>query len=193
MLTDKGEKIIDDKPKSLTKDQLIELRNLIQAEIDRGRSDTTYADGKRDWEEDPIEIPELGLKITSKDYYEILPDGTKKEFFTWDEAMEIEKKTDGEWRLPTCVEMMKIVCALGEKDGDIDRDTLVAALKLEQKGWVGSDGDIQDAGLEDNLWTSRAYNASYSRYLLTNTTSVYPRNYNLKGYGFSVRLVRRME
>lgn len=169
-----------------TKEQLTKLLDLIQSEIER-RDD----DEKPRWEESPIQIPELGLEITSKDYYEIQPDGTRKEYFTWDEAMGIEKKTDGAWRLPTYVEMVKIVCALGEKGGDIDRDTLVEVLKLEQKGW-DKDGDIQDKGDEGNWWTSTEVNASLSRNLGTDTTDVYPRYSGNKGSGFSVRLVRKI-
>lgn len=185
---------MDDKPKSLTKDQITELLNLIQSMINEGRSDghsdvAPWHEAPNDWWQDPIEIPGLRLKITSKNYYEIQPDGTKKEYFTWDEAMEIEKKTDGVWRLPTAVEITKIVCALGEKDGDIDRDTLVEALKLEQRGWANADGDIRDYGDEGNWWTSTETSADNARSLGTNTTYVNPRLSSGKGYGFSVRCV----
>lgn len=143
---------------------------------------------ERKWEDDPIKIPELGLKITSKDYFEILPDGTKKEYFTWDEAMEIEKKTNGKWRLPTVAEMVKICYFLGEKDGDLDRDTLVETLGLEMKGWK-DDGNVYGKGIEGNWWMVTETAADYARYLLTNTTYVYPRVNGHKGNGFSVRCV----
>lgn len=167
------------------------LRKLVEEAIEDEKPNKVAArsEAPNDWWRDPIEIPELGLKITSKDYYEILPDGTKKEYFTWDEAMEIEKKTNGKWRLPTCVEMMKIACVLGEKDGDVDRDTLVEALKLEQKGWVDEDGDTHGKGKEGNWWTSTELSSGSARSLNTYTTRVYPRDSNYKGFGFSVRCV----
>jgi len=62
----------------------------------------------KSWEE-VMQIKELpsGLKIADQDYYEILPGGTKKTKFTWDEAMEIERKTNGKWRVPSSKELKR--------------------------------------------------------------------------------------
>ena len=187
-------KIMSESPMKALREETAELVEQLVAIAKRlheiySQDDCPDGATEEGWEDDPIEIPELGLKITSKDYYEILPYGTKKEHFTWDEAMEIENKTDGKWRLPTAEEMVKICFALGEWNGDLDRNTLVKALKLEQKGWADEDGVIQAVGEEGNWWTSTEFRASYSRNLYTGITDVNPQYFNDKGLGFSVRLV----
>lgn len=126
-----------------------------------------------DYKENQIEIADI-------DYYEILPDGAKKTKFTWDEAMEIEKKTNGKWRLPTATEWTAIVVAFGCDDkGDFDGKLFAKRLNLT----TGGDG-------YGSFWSSTAHSTTNARFLLFSASNIYPQDYDNKVYGFSVRLVR---
>lgn len=83
------------------------------------------------WEPGGVIHTSIG-DLAKEDYYEILEDGTKKAEFTWDEAMEIEKKTNGKWRVPTIFEWDKLVAEFGDNDGKLDRDAFVKALDLTE-------------------------------------------------------------
>ena len=120
------------------------------------------------------------IKVADRDYYEILPDGTKKTTFTWDEAMEIEKKTHGKWRIPTQAEWFAIVAAFGtDEDGCVTGETLAKNLNLTT--------------YEDGygfFWSSTANGDAYARNLYFNSTYANPQdNYN-KVNDFTVRCVR---
>lgn len=120
------------------------------------------------------------LRIADSDYYEILPDGTKKTKFTWDEAMEIEKKTHGKWRVPTVPEWFAICAAFGQsKDGtDVDPQVLKKNLNLA----TDEDGYCY-------YWSAASHSTAYSYSLNFNSSYLYPRGGNYKGNGFAVRCV----
>lgn len=121
------------------------------------------------------------IKIADRDYYEILPDGTKKTKFTWDEAMEIEKKTHGKWRVPTQAEWFAIAAAFGtDNEGEVTGKTLVKNLNL-----------TTDEGGYGNYWSSTPYAATSSRGFGFRSTSVYPQDGSCKTYGCTVRCVAR--
>lgn len=123
---------------------------------------------------EPIE-----LKIADQDYYEILPDGTKKTEFTWDEAMEIEKKTHGKWRVPTQAEWYVIAAAFGaDEKGEVTGATLAKNLNLT----TGEDG----CGY---YWSSIPASVLYGRALYLYRTYADPQYYNDKVNGFTVRCV----
>lgn len=120
------------------------------------------------------------IKIADIDYYEILPDGTKKTEFTWDEAMEIEKKTHGKWRVPTQAEWFAIAAAFGsDKDGKVTGETLAKSLNLT----TDKDG-------YGNFWSSTV-GGDNAHYLYFYSTNVYPQDLINKVYGFTVRCVAR--
>lgn len=120
------------------------------------------------------------IRIADRDYYEILPDGTKKTEFTWDEAMEIEKKTNGKWRVPTVPEWFAICTAFGRSEDGTDVDPQVLKKNLN----LATDED--DYGY---YWSAASYSTTNSYSLLFNSSSLNPRdNYN-KGAGFAVRCV----
>ena len=122
---------------------------------------------------------EKELHIADQDYYEILPDGTKKTKFTWYEAMEIEKKTNGKWRIPTEAEWYAIVGAFGkEENGEVTGKALAKNLNLTT--------DKDGYGV---FWSSTAYSTSYARRLLFNASNIYPQDNGNKMDGFSVRCV----
>lgn len=120
------------------------------------------------------------IKVADIDYYEILPDGTKKTRFTWDEAMEIEKKTHGKWRVPTVPEWFAICAAFGrsENGADVDPKILKKNLNLTT--------DEDDYG---NYWSAATYPTYNSRYLAFYASYLAPRNGLSKGNGFAVRCV----
>ena len=124
--------------------------------------------------------PTKTIKVADIDYYEILPDGTKKTEFTWDEAMEIEKKTHGKWRVPTVPEIFAICAAFGQsEDGtDVDPQILVDNLGVT----TNEDG-------HGYYWSAATYNTDYSRYLYFGASSLGPRTGDYKGFGFAVRCV----
>lgn len=119
------------------------------------------------------------IEVADRDYYEILPDGTKKTEFTWNEAMEIEKKTHGKWRVPTQAEWFSIAVAFGRnKDGEIAGKALAKNLNLIT--------DEDDAG---NFWSSTPSNSTVAWYLYFNNTYVDPQSNSLKVNGLTVRCV----
>lgn len=127
-----------------------------------------------DYKENQIEIADI-------DYYEILPDGTKKTKFTWDEAMEIEKKTNGKWRLPTAAEWTAIVAAFGcDGEGDFNGELFVKRLNLT----------IDENDSYGNFWSSTAYSQPYARLLHFNGSYVHPQHYSTRVRSFTVRLVK---
>ena len=120
-----------------------------------------------------------GLEIALEDYCEIDEDGNKKIEFTYDEAAEIEKKTNGKWRVPTMAEWAQICDELGVKNNEMDKGALVKALQLT----VNEDGF--------GYYWSRTANSAQNGYNLgMYTTGVYPANNGNKYYGFAVRCVK---
>ena len=133
------------------------------------------------WEPSGVIHASIG-DIANEDYYEIQEDGTKKTEFTWDEAMEIEKKTNGKWRLPTIFEWDKLVAEFGDKDGELDRAVFVKALNL-----------TEDEGGYGNYWAATRYSgANYAYYLYFYLYYVGREIYGRSGRN-SVRLVRGEE
>lgn len=121
------------------------------------------------------------IKVADIDYYEILPDGAKKTTFTWDEAMEIEKKTHGKWRVPTVPEWFAICAVFGRSEDGTDVDPQVLKKNLN----LATDED----GSYGNYWSAATYNTGNSRYLNFFASLLYPRAGSYKGVGFAVRCV----
>lgn len=120
--------------------------------------------------------------LAAEDYYEILEDGTKKTEFTWDEAIEIEKKTNGKWRLPTIFEWDKLVAEFGQvtdRGGELDRDAFVNTLELTD--------DEDGFGF---YWASTANSDGGLAYYLYFGSGGVSRGNNYRYGGGSVRLVR---
>lgn len=120
------------------------------------------------------------IEVADLDYYEILPDGTKKTRFTWDEAMEIEKKTHGKWRVPTVPEWFAICAAFGRSENG----TVVDPLTLhETLGLATNENGYGDYWSAASCSTTYAYNLDFS------STSLSPRSSGNKDSGFAVRCV----
>lgn len=142
-----------------------------------------------EWDEEAIESDLLDIKIAPKNYWEIDEDGNKKEYFTWNEAMEIQKKLPDGWRLPTRSEWTIIAEEFGvDKNGELDGTKLSEALDLPLSGYrLG--GSTNNQGSGGYYWSSVANNnnGAYSLYL--DSSNVNPQNYSNKWLGFTVRCV----
>lgn len=124
-----------------------------------------------------------GLTIAMEDYWELDEDGQKKTEFTYDEAMEIEKKTGGKWRVPTIAEWLQIVLELGTtEDGGLGRNKLVGKLNL-----------TEDEDGYGYYWSSTVVNSSNAYRLAYNSGVLYPAYWDLRYCEWSVRCVAQEE
>lgn len=129
-------------------------------------------------------LAEVG--IADKDYTE----GDKKHF-TFEEALEVEKKMEGTgWRLPTRHEWA-LIC---EEFANGEDDKLKPKL-LEEKLGLGKYGhciedEVCSSGEIAYYWSRSSRNSSYAFYLAFNDVNAWPSGYSYRHYGRSLRLVR---
>jgi len=137
------------------------------------------------------------LEIAGEDYYEpsdedspMVVDG-KKKYFTFDEAMEIEKKVGNGWRLPTRHEWVLITEEFGidTNTGKLNGYKLADNLSLRFNGFIYG-GSLGSSGSFGYYWSSTVLSSSYAYGLHFGSGSVDPAYYYYRDYGFSVRLVR---
>lgn len=128
------------------------------------------------------------VEIADRDYTE-----DDKAYFTFDEALEIEKKLKSSgWRLPTRHEWVLIVEEFGQINGELDGGALAQNLGLNYRGV-----DIKTTVLGDEssgyYWssTTRTTTGVYNLYL--SRTGVGSSDYSNLGYRMSIRLVRDLE
>lgn len=167
----------------------------------QGHSNVYYyslADLCKEWEDVPEEEkwePEdiawsesLNIEIAANDYWED-NEHEKKTHFTWDEAMEIEKKLNNGWRLPTRHEWVMLAEDSGQdKNGKLSSEKLEKNLNLKKNGYY--DGIYGLVGPDGYYWSSTAYSATDAYNVYFTASNVNPQDSNYKSYGFSVRLVR---
>lgn len=160
-------------------------------------------DSQTSWETTPIPVVEsklANLQVALTDYYEFsdetnatVVDG-KKKYFTYNEAMEVQKNLeDRGWRLPTRSEWVLLCEEFGQDDdGLLSPKKLEENLRLIRGGYVHlNTGSLRDAGYGSLYWSATTYpNATDAYYLGFHRTNVYPSDYNARFLGFSVRLVR---
>lgn len=142
------------------------------------------------WEREGKRSKLADVIIAPEDYEE----GEKK-YFTWQEAMDKTKELDNGWRLPTHKEWNLIAWEFGEKDDELDSETLRKNLNLELKGYIDKDGDLGNSGIYGCGWSSRV-NSSDVRYayiLRFNASDAYPSNIGSRWNGFPLRLVKDVE
>lgn len=148
----------------------------------------TFADDWEDYEEqkdwiDEVKVQELpsGLKIADRDYYEFDGGGEKKTEFDWDEAMEIEQKTNGKWRLPTPKELNQIALDLGyNKEGVFEGKLFAKNLGIKKQ--------FEKVGY-GNYWSLRSYDTMTSSSLYFGSSGLSPQSYGARDCGFAVRCV----
>lgn len=183
---------------SLTKTDKEEIKKIVaealaeyDSEILHPNRAALLAELDKKWREDGIKSETTGLIIAPED---VEVDG--KTFFTWDEAMTLEKegKIPEGWRLPTRHEWVMICEEFGQdEDEELSSSKLAGTLNLRKNGWLDNednDNKVFGKGSEGNYWSSTAYSTSTHAYLLSFfTTDVYPQNSFSKYYGFNVRCV----
>lgn len=132
------------------------------------------------------------VDIADHDYTE----GDKKHF-TFEEALEVEKKLKCTgWRLPTRSEWALICEEFGQKDGARDAAQLMGALKLSLNGYVYPNSPyLNNPGIVGYYWSSTpnssSANSAYALYF--SSTNVNPSDYSSRYIGFSLRLVHDVE
>lgn len=143
------------------------------------------------WEDNSISLLNGELILAPEDFYVIDKNGEKKEYFTWDEAMEYEEKVlkPNGWRLPTCREMCLIAANYVNEEGNDDTELFMDELHANLKGHKDEDGNINGVGSNGYWWSSTASSNGYARYLIFFSGYFRPQSNGNKGYGFSVRCV----
>lgn len=143
----------------------------------------------KQWDKTGIRSKLTNLIIAPEDY----TDGNKK-YFTWDEAMELQKDLPDGWRLPTRSEWALLCEEFGQKDGELDAYTLATNLKLNRNGWYDFEDKYADlTGSDAYYWSSTPDSGtSYAYGLNFNASSVDPSNVGYRYYGQSLRLVKDM-
>lgn len=142
------------------------------------------------WAKTGIKSHLAGVIIAPEDYTA----GDKK-YFTWDEAIALQKDLPDGWRLPTRSEWALICEEFAQKDGRLDADTLVTNLNLQRNGWYDfKDKATDGTGYVGYYWSSTPYSSTSSAYYLGfGSSSVYP-SYSITRYlGDSLRLVKDLE
>lgn len=136
----------------------------------------------------PIAVCKLAnIEIADKDYTE-----GEKEYFTFEEALNIEKNRSDGWRLPTRREWILICEEFAcEEDGDLIPRYLSDRLGLHEKGYMIKEANsIYYAGQSGHYWSSTPFsNCRYAYRLYFNGSSAYP-SLDFRYFGCSVRLVR---
>lgn len=137
------------------------------------------------WGKNGIVSKLANIIVAPEDYTE----GDKKHF-TYDEALEIEKKLPDGWRLPTRSEWVLLCEEFGQKDGLLNGDTLARNLHLNKNGYQ----------IDHSLYCSGSYGYYWSRRAASDTDDVYALNFDSSGVcqrssdgrylGFSVRCVK---
>lgn len=141
----------------------------------------------KDWEKHGIKSKLTGLIIAPEDYIE-----GDKWHFTFDEALQINRKLKDGWRLPTRSEWALICEEFGQKDGELDADTLVNNLTLGKNGYVVN-GSLANASSDGNYWSSTASSSTSAYALHFDSSSVAPSSSNYRYFGRSVRCVRSID
>lgn len=136
-----------------------------------------------------IESKLTGLEIATNDY-----EGGNKKHFTYEEALGIERKAGGGWRLPTRSEWVLLCEEFGQNAGGrLDSSTLRKNLGLELAGVVNN-GSLNGQGTYGRYWSRTAQSSTNAYYLYFGSSgNIYPANYYFRRNGYSVRLVRNIE
>lgn len=129
----------------------------------------------------------LGFKVAPTDF-EL--DGN--EYFTWDEAKEIEEKylIPNGWRLPTTSEWYQLVGRFGiDEKGNDDAASFRDALHMTLKGWRDDNGQLYHQGAFGSWWSTSATASDTARVLNMNATVLDPQSNYSKLDGFTLRCV----
>lgn len=113
-------------------------------------------------------------------------------YFTHDEALEVQERLkDTGWRLPTRSEWVLICEEFGQKDGQLDAQTLYKNLNMGLMGFYDFEfGKLYNRTTDGHWWSATRSSATAANYLRTGTTNVHPQRSGNRGNGFALRLVR---
>ena len=150
-----------------------------------------------EWERNAIPT-DLGLIFSPEDFYIVYGKTLRREYFTFDEAIELEEKIlcPKGWRLPTAEEWRKVV----EEYKNVDQ--LIASLKLSYTGCIFCErmrkycktmdkSLISNRGSYGNYWSSTAYSSNNAYNLVFVSSYVYPGTFYYNKYnGYAVRCVK---
>lgn len=131
-----------------------------------------------------------GVEIADQDYTE-----GDKEYFTFDEALEIEKGLKNGWRLPTRHEWVLICEDLAlDEHGTLSSQKLRDKLGLSLKGFFDlNDEEVYRLGANAYYWSSVASTTTNGYALYFYATGVYPSNSFSRAVGFPLRFVRDLK
>lgn len=141
------------------------------------------------WEKNGIKSKLANILIAPEDYIE----GDKKHF-TWDEAMEIEKKLNNGWRLPSRHEMVLIAEEFSRnvETDELEGKYLQKNLGLRLSGYK-STSVLYNTGTYGFYWSRTASSTTFAYYLSFDSTNIYPAYLSNRYVGYSVRLVKDLE
>lgn len=132
------------------------------------------------------------VEIAAEDYNIGGKEVDGKHYFTFDEALEVQKKLKNTgWRLPTRSEWALICEEFGQgEDGNLDEKELYKNLNMGPTGWLNENGHLHVRPTGGVWWSGTAGSATSGRYLDTGTGGVYAQGTRFRGYGYALRLVR---
>ena len=132
------------------------------------------------------------VEIAAEDYNVGGKEVDGKHYFTHDEALDVQEKLkDAGWRLPTRSEWVLICEEFGQKDGQLDAQTLYKNLNMGLTGFYDFEiGKVHSRTTYGHWWSATRSSATSAYSLYTTTTGVYPQYSYYRGYGLAVRLVR---
>ena len=168
---------------ALTKKDKAEILEMIKSTLGQEKEVPIAKEPWAEWDSiTTTKKLDCGLEIAMVDYYETLEDAGNKTGFTFDEALEIEKKTNGKWRVPTAKEWAQIVLELGfDEEGKPNVAKFVHDLDLTT--------DIADD--YGAYWSSNFMSGgSYVHHLSFGNATFNPTNYGNRYVGKPVRCVR---
>lgn len=116
-------------------------------------------------------------------------------YFTFDEALKVQEELkDTGWRLPTRSEWVLIAEEFGEKDGELDYETMYNNLNMTPVGYYNHNYSyVRNRTTGGSWWSGVAASATRAYYLDLYSDSIDAQNYNDRGHGFALRLVRDVD
>lgn len=130
---------------------------------------------------------DCGITLCRQDYSE-----RDKRYFTFDEALEVEKEAKKHgFRLPTVQDFEKLYAFYGlDKDRGDTPQRFVDELGFSYSGvWNGMDSSAGHVGSNGVYWSSSVYNTIYGYYLNFDSSNVYPQDSYYKSRGLTLKFI----
>ena len=145
--------------------------------------------GGFDWAaaKDNLIKTDCGITLCRQDYSE-----RYKKYFTFDEALEIEKEAKKHgFRLPTVQDFEKLYAYYGvDKDGNDTPQRFVDELGFSYSGyWDSASSSASDLGSYGYYWSSSVFDTGGGYLLYFNSSNVYPQYSNYKYYRLTLKFI----